>query len=198
MQSRTIVAAMLVFTAAPVAAIAQRIDSNPVTLQPYVGTFVDTDQANARGNIPGVLTGLQLGYALTDRARVTGNLGYSKVGNIGNPNGLSDYYVYDLSYILTTAGAEYDIISGPTSAALGLQVGVAWDRVETAGKVGDPAASAEFRDDGFSPDFTIAPGFTVRHWFTPRAALSLGVQNYMVLEGPIQHSPAFSLGVTFR
>lgn len=198
MKFRLFVAALAVALIGPKMAAAQGVSPNPFNLEPYVGSFVDTDPANAGGNIPGVLLGLRLGYELSDRARLTGNVGYSEVSDVGTPNRSTDYFVYNKDYLLTTAGAEYDVIPGRTSASLGLQLGIAWDKIETAGRVGDPPLNSEFMDDGYSPDFTVVPGVTVRHQLMRRAALTLGLQDYMLFVGPVLHSPALTLGVSFR
>ncbi|MGH7461510.1 MAG: hypothetical protein ACREMA_10850, partial [Longimicrobiales bacterium] len=131
--------------------------------------------------------------------RLVGNLNYSYAGDVSDPGPLTSYYVYDNVWVMTTGGLEFDVVPGNTSAALGVQAGVAWRKVELDETVGTPAGPAE-SSDCFSSYEVVVPGLTLRHRLNGRATLVLGIYDHIfdLLEGPAQHSPALTLGASFR
>jgi hypothetical protein len=105
--------------------------------------------------------------------------------------------IYDNVWVLTTAGAEYDVIPGRTSASLGAEAGFGWRRTDLAASLPD---GQDLSSDSFAAYEVIVPALTLRHRLGNRAAASLALQDYMfdVLEGPTQHSLALTFGLTFR
>ena len=92
------------------------------------------------------------------------------------------------------------MIPGRTSASLGLQLGAAWRKVTVDETIGNPLPGTDQSDDGYTAYEVLAPGLTVRHRLTPRAAIALTLEDYVfdLFEGPVDHSPAVSLGFSFR
>lgn len=172
---------------------------NRFSLEPYGGAVKDAYDISPDGSNTAYLVGLKLGYRTGGRSRLIGNFGYSSSDNVSNPSGLGSYYVYDNTWLFTTAGAEYDVIPGRTSAALGVQAGAAWRRVDLDGQVGVPVGPSE-EDRGFSAQELIVPSITLRHRLTSRATIVAGLHDYIsdVFEGPAQHGVAATLGVSFR
>lgn len=182
----------------PLQLAAQQAPADRFRLEPYAGAFVDAYDISPDGKNTGALLGLRLGYAAGERARLTANVGYASSEHVSNPNRVTDYNVFDNNWVLTTVGAEYDVLPGRTSASLGLEVGAGWRKVSQAGMVGAPAAE-EFGTT-YSAYDVVVPALTVRHALSARTALSLSVRDHMfdVLEGPVDHSPAVTLGVVLR
>ena len=189
----------ILLVAAPAAA--QESQENRFLLEPYAGVFTDSYDISPDGENRGMQLGLRLGYEMGGRLRLLANAGYASSAHVGNPNGLPDYFVYDNTWALTTVGTEYDVIGGPTSIALGLQVGAGWRRLDRTGQVGSPEAYTDaYGGHGFSRMDMVVPGLTLRHRVSARTALMLSVQDQMfdVLEGPVNHSPAVSVGLSVR
>jgi hypothetical protein len=188
----------LAFAAAPVAA--QELPENRLSLEPYAGALIDSYDISPDGENTGVLLGLRLGYDLGGRARLLADAAYAGSGNVSDPSGLESYFVYDNTWVLTTLGAEYDVVPGRTSLALGLRAGAGWRRVDHAGQVGDPGDQQRQDVGGFSPVDLVVPSLTVRHEITARSALRLTLADnvFDVLEGPADHSPSISLGLSLR
>jgi hypothetical protein len=171
---------------------------NRFSLDPYAGALKDAYDIGAPDDT-GVLLGFRVSYGLTQRARLLGNFGYSNTENVANSEGLSSYYVYDNVWVMTTAGAEFDVVPGRTSASLGLQAGAGWRRVDLEGTVGAPAFQPSDTRT-FTPYEVVLPSLTVRHRLTTRAAIMAALQDHIfdALGGPAQHSPALVMGVSFR
>jgi hypothetical protein len=171
---------------------------NRFSLEPYAGAMKDAYDIGAGGDT-GYLLGFRVGYMLGSRARLIGNFGYSNTENVSNPGPLSSYYIYDNVWVMTTGGGEFDVVPGRTSASLGLQAGVGWRRVDLEGSVGAPITPAE-PTDRFTAYEMLLPSLTMRHRLSSRATAMLALQDHMfnVLEGTTQHSPALTLGFSFR
>lgn len=205
MLRRTILALAVVGLLIPADADAQRRrggydrGGNDFTFEPHVGFFRDAHDIGADDDRTTWLAGMRLGYRLTQRARLLGTLAYSQSDDVADAPDSDDYNLYDNTWIITTLGAEYDVIPGRTAVALGLQGGAGWRKTTFDEAVGTPDAP-EPSDDGYSAVDVVVPSITLRHWFARRAAITIGLQNYMfdVFEGPVDHSPAGSLGVTLR
>lgn len=166
----------LLLVSAP--AVAQERQENRFRLEPYAGAFSDSYDISPDGNNTGMQVGLRVGYELGGRSRLLASAGYASSRHVGNPNGLAEYFVYDNTWALTTIGAEYDLIGGRTSAALGLQVGAGWRRLDRTGQVGSPEGYTDwYGGDGFSPVDVVVPGLTIRHRVSARTALMLNVQD---------------------
>lgn len=194
-------------TAATVAAVVgsaattASAQTSGLSIEPYLGAFADAYDISPDGSDAAVAAGLRLAVPVGDRLRGVGNLGWAKSSDVSNPNGLPSYWVYDNEWAMTTAGVELDAISGRTSVALGLQVGAGWRRIDVDGKVGEPTQESEvYGGHGFSAIDVVVPEISVRHRITNRTSIRLGLQDQIFdfLEGPVDHSPGFSLGISLR
>lgn len=205
MLERTILVLAVLALLAPADASAQRRGGhyerggNDFTFEPHVGFFRDAHDIGADDDRTTWLAGMRLGYRLSDRARLLGTLAYAESDDIADAPDSDEYNLYDNTWIITTLGAEYDVIPGRTAVSLGMQGGAGWRKTtfdEAVGSPGPPQAS----DDGYAAVDVVVPSITLRHWFARRAAITLGLQDYMfdVFEGPVEHSPAGSVGVTLR
>jgi hypothetical protein len=173
---------------------------NRFSFEPYAGAMKDAYDTSPDGENTGYLVGFRVGYLLSSRTRLLGNVGYSKSDDVANPEFTpTAYHVYDNTWVFTTAGGEFDVVPGRTSVALGLQGGAAWRRTDFDGTVGSPVLSPD-PDAGFSAQEVLIPGLTFRHRLTNRATVMAGVQDniFNFLEGPARHSLAVTAGVAFR
>lgn len=172
---------------------------NRWSLEPYAGAVRDAYDASPDGNETGYLVGLRLGYLLGARTRLQANVGYSQTDNVSNPQGNTSYFLYDNNWIFTTAGGEFDVVPGRTSASLSLHAGAAWRRVDVDGQIGLPAGTPE-ADRGFSSQEVVIPSVLLRHRLSSRATLSAGLHDHIfdVFEGPARHGVGFTLGMSFR
>jgi hypothetical protein len=172
---------------------------NRFSLEPYAGALKDAYDVSPDGEDTGYLVGFRVGYALSSRGRLLGNLGYSETNNVASTGSTPGQFIYDNTWIFTTAGGEFDVVPGRTSASLGLQGGAAWRRVDVDGFVGtptDPVAS----DGSFAAQEVIIPSLMLRHRLTNRATIIGGLQDniFDFLEGPARHSLAVTAGISFR
>jgi hypothetical protein len=206
MKLQRLLTALLLVAVIPASAEAQRRRGqdrmpdrywNRFSLEPYAGAFKDAYDASDSNT--GYLVGMRLGYEFGWRGRVMLNAGYSEVDDVASPITSPDFFVYDNNWIFTTLGGEFDVIPGNTSASVGVHGGAAWRKVTLDERIGDPIGSPE-DDDGYSAQGILVPGLTVRQRIGPRAALSLAFEDYIfdLSDGPVDHSPALSLGFTFR
>lgn len=206
-RGRTAVALKVVLTMTvawllnPASAEAQRrpmsASGNPWSFAPYAGAFSDPYDVSPDGRHTGWMVGFRVGYAMGDRTRLIGNLGYAESHDVTSGPIAVDRSVFDNQYILTTAGFEYDILPGNTSIALGVETGGAWREVAFAYRFSG-GAPAESAGDGYTFYFAVVPALTVRHAFTPRTAFELGLRDYIFPEDQVQHAPALSIGFRFR
>jgi hypothetical protein len=188
----------LVLVAGPAAA--QERATRVFAVEPYVGLFHDAYDIGANGSM-GALVGVRVGYDLSARARLVGNLGLGSSSDVTSVSpGLADYSIYGNRWLMTTAGVEYDVASGPTALALGLQAGAGWRQMRWEDQVGSPANPREFASNSYAFYDVVVPSLTLRRQITPRASVTLGVSDYVfdVLEWSPDHSPALSLGVSLR
>lgn len=189
----------LFFVAAP--AVAQNASAGRLSLEPYVGAINDSYDISPDGEKTALNLGLRLGYDIGARTRLLADVGYARSSDVSNPAGLENYFVYDNVWALTTVGAEYDVVPGATSVALGLRVGAGWRRNDLSGEVGQPAPEQDwYSGGGFTAIPVAVPSLTLRRQILPRAALSLTAQDHILdlLDGPSDHSPALTVGVTLR
>ena len=171
---------------------------NRFSLDPYAGALKDAYDIGAPNDV-GMLVGFRVSYGTSSRTRLLGNFGYSNTENVANSQGLANYYIYDNVWVMTTAGGEFDVVPGRTSASLGLQAGAGWRRVDLEGQVGAPAFAPD-DNRNFTPYDVVLPSLTVRHRVSARAAVMASLQDHIfdVLEGRAHHSPALTFGVSFR
>jgi hypothetical protein len=172
---------------------------NRFSFEPYAGVMKDAYDASPDDENAGYLLGFRVGYLLSSRSRLLGNIAYSQVDDVANPNGLTSYNVYDNTWVFTTAGAEFDVVPGNTAVSLGLQGGVAWRKVDYDGSVGPIPPPVE-DDDNFSAYEVVIPSVSIRQRLAPRTTLSIGLHDkiFDVFEGPAQHSLALTAGISFR
>jgi hypothetical protein len=168
-------------------------------MEPYAGVVKDVYDVSPDGDNTSALAGLKVGYLLGARTRVLANFAYSESDNVSNPGPLDNFYIYDNRWIFTTAGGEFDVVPGSTSATLGLQAGAAWRRVDLDDQVGSPLAPSE-EDSGFSAHGVIIPSVSLRQRLSNRLTVAAGLQDniFDVFDGPAQHGVAATLGITFR
>jgi hypothetical protein len=172
---------------------------NRFSFEPYAGAVRDAYDASPDDENTALLLGFRVGYLLTNRIRLLGNVGYSESDNIIDPQGTTSYYLYDNTWVFTTAGGEFDVVPGRTSVSLGLQGGAAFRRIDLDGTVGTPVLPAE-PDEGFSAQEVLIPSLMGRYRITNRATIMAGLQDniFNFLEGPAKHSLAFTAGLSFR
>lgn len=170
---------------------------NRFSLEPYAGALKDAYDVSSDDQNTGLLLGFRVGYLLNSRLRLLGNVGYSESDNVIPPSPTGSYYIYDNTWVFTTGGGEFDVVPGRTSASIGVQGGVAWRRVDLDGAVGTPLGPSQ-EDEGFSSQGIVIPALTARHRITSRASFFAGVQDFIFLEGPAQHSLAATAGLSFR
>ncbi|HEY0670742.1 MAG TPA: hypothetical protein VGD27_00680 [Longimicrobiales bacterium] len=172
---------------------------NRFFFEPYAGALKDAYDSSPDEEDTGLLIGFRTGYLLSSRARLVGNIAYSKVDDVADPQGLGSFYIYDNTWIFTTAGGEFDVVPGRTSVSLGLQGGAAWRRVDLDGTVGTPLAPPE-NDDSFSAHEVLIPSLLLRHRLTGRATIVAGAHDniFDFLDGPAKHSLALTAGIAFR
>ena len=171
---------------------------NRFSLEPYAGAMRDAYDASPDDENTGYLIGFRVGYMLSSRTRLLGNVGYSKSDDVANSAGVPAYTIYDNEWVFTTGGAEFDVVPGRTSAALGLQGGVAWRRLDFDGFFGAPGT--EPAPEGFTAYEVIIPSLVARHRLSSRATFSVGLHDniFDFLEGPARHSLALTAGIAFR
>jgi hypothetical protein len=172
---------------------------NRFFLEPYAGAMKDAYDVSPDGEDTGYLVGFRAGYMLSSRARVLGNIGYSETNNVASTGSTPGQFIYDNTWIFTTAGGEFDVVPGRTSASLGLQGGAAWRRVDVDGFVGTPTAPLT-SDGSFEAQEVIIPSLMLRYRLTSRATIVGGLQDniFDFLEGPARHSLAATAGISFR
>lgn len=170
---------------------------NRWSLEPYAGAY--RDAYDLTGSQTGYLVGGRIGYTLGSRWRMFGNIGYNQTEDVAfSP--VPDPVVYDNVWVLTTAGAEFDVVPGRTAASIGVHGGAGWRRVDLDDDGAVPLPGQSLASNGFSAYEVIAPGVTLRHRLGARAALTLRFEDYMfdVFDGATDHSLALTLGVSFR
>lgn len=169
---------------------------NPWTFSPYAGLFKDGYDVSADGDNTGWTAGFRIGYALGDRSRLTANVAYAESDDVVFNPTTGPYYDYDNQYIVTTGGAEYDIIPGNTAVALGVEAGGLWRKVVAEDYVGDlPGESLE---SGYTFYFAVAPAVSMRHGFSPRTAFEVSVRDFILPEDEVEHFPMLTVGFRFR
>jgi hypothetical protein len=171
---------------------------NPWSFSPYGGVIRDAYDISPDGKDTGWLVGFRLGYDLTGRARLTGNVGYSESDDVTSGPLTSARVILDNEYIITAGGLEYDILPGNTSVTLGTEAGGLWRKVAFDRQLGGGTVNPNPGDDGYAFYFVIVPGLTIRHGFTPRTALEVGVRDFMHPDEEMEHLPALTLGFRFR
>lgn len=191
--------ALAIALLAPADADAQRRSGgyryNSFSFEPYAGAFMDAYDLEPDDSNLGWIVGFRAGYQDSRRLNLHLNLGYASTGDVATRPLPADP-IYDNQWIMLTAGADFALVPGNTSVALGADAGVAWRRT----KADEPPVDAGFDDQGWAAYEVVVPGFIVRHQFTHRAGIFASVQDYIfdVFEGTAQHSPAFTVGLTIR
>ncbi|HEX6135679.1 MAG TPA: hypothetical protein VFZ24_17025 [Longimicrobiales bacterium] len=172
----------------------RRHRNNPFSFSPYVGAFMDAYDLEADDSNVGWLLGFRAGYRKGQRLDLHLNLGYAHVDDVAT-RPLPTDPIHDNRWVLLTGGADFALIPGSTSVAVGADIGVGWR--QTKPRDPPPGAAGSF---GWAAYETAVPSLTLRHQFTPRAGIFLSAQDYIfdLLEGPVQHSPALTFGLTLR
>lgn len=179
----------------------QKRSAGVLSFEPYVGWFADAYDVGADGKT-GPIGGVRIGYDVGRRGRLVGTLGLGSSSDVASvPSGAQDYWVYGNRWLMTTAGAEYDVIAdGPTAVALGLQAGAGWRKVLAEDQVGTPANPGEFATGGYSFYDVVVPSLSVRQRLSRRTSITFALTDYVfdVLEAELDHSPGLSVGVSLR
>ena len=186
---------LILALALPGAAEAQRRGSyNPFSFTPYVGAYRDAYDLQADDSNLGWMIGFRAGYHESRRLTLHANLGYAETNDVGTRAPLSDA-IYDNQWVLLTGGADFALVPGNTSIAVGADAGVAWRNNDGSGSDIDPAPAS-----GWAAYEIVVPSLIVRHGLSTGTSLSLSLQDYIfdVFEGTVEHSPALTLGLTFR
>jgi hypothetical protein len=172
---------------------------NRFFLEPYAGAMQDAYDHSPDDENTAYMLGFRIGYHLSSRVRLMGNLGYSQSDDVANPNGLAAYHVYDNTWVFTTAGGEFDVVPGQTSASLGLTGGAAWRRIDLDGSVGSPL-TAPTAEENFTAQEVLIPSLSLRHRMTSRTTIMAGLYDNILnfFEGPAKHSLAVTAGIAFR
>ena len=196
-----ITAALMLVALAPESGAAQRhrthcCRANPWSFAPYGGLLKDAYDVSEDGKDTGWQVGFRLGYDVGSRTRLLGTVGYAESDDVGSGS-FTDRHVYDNQYIITTGGIEYDILPGGTAVALGLEAGGTWREVSFDHMIGSPALG-DLEESGYTFNFTIVPGLSVRHAFTGRTALEVGLRDYIYPEEEVEHSLSLTAGFRFR
>ncbi len=169
-----------------------------LTLEPYAGLYIDNTGSTGAGlDESGWLGGVRLGMALTDRVRLLGDLGYSRVDEVGRIGAGENSAVIGSDTWLATGGLELDVVPGETAGSLGLQYGAAWRSESLREVMGSP--SPDGIETGWTRSPVIVPSFSIRHRIAPRADLRLGVQDYIFFDNdPMSHNFALTAGISLR
>lgn len=194
-------ALMLPLAAIPSDAEAQRrpvrcCASNPWSFAPYGGLFKDAYDISPDDENTGWMAGFRIGYDIGARTRLLADIAYGESDDVTSGPIVVGRNVYDNQYIFTTGGAEYDILPGNTSVSLGVLAGGAWRKV-VLDEEADDTVAPEF-GDGYAFYFAVVPALTVRHGFTSRTALEVGLRDYIFPDDRVNHMPAITVGFRFR
>lgn len=183
----------------PAAAEAQRRNDccsrNPFSFTPYVGVMKDAYDLEADGSDTGLMLGFRAGYHETQRLGFHLNVAYGETNDVASRAPL-DNAVHDNQWVFLTAGMNFVLVPGNTSVGIGGEAGVAWRNT----KLASPGTTVPRDLEGWGAYDVVAPSLTVRHHFSPRTSLALTAHDYIfdVFEGDVQHSPALTLGLSFR
>lgn len=187
--------ALLLAVMLPDAADAQHRSSryNEFGFAPYVGVYKDAYDAAADGSDLGWMLGFRAEYHESSRLTLHANFAYAESNDVGDRPLSANFVIADNHWVMLTGGASFALVPGPTSVAVGADAGIAW-RQRTVDAPGTT------HDDGWRGHEVIVPTLTVRHQFTPRTSINASMQDYIlnVLEGGVRHSPALTLGLSFR
>jgi hypothetical protein len=173
---------------------------NPFSFAPYVGAFHDALDISRDNDNTGFLIGFRTGYDLGRRSRLVADIGYGESHDVADNGGSLSFNRYNNDWIMTTGGAEYDIIPGPTSVTFAAQAGAAWRQISLDERVGQPTVEGDIPDEssGYTASFIIVPRVTVRHAFTSHTALDVCVLDHIFTDDQVRHSPALTVGFMFR
>lgn len=186
---------ILMLAVMPAAAEAQRRSGhNAFGFAPYVGVYQDAYDAAADGSDRGWIVGFKAEYQESSRLTLHANLGYANSDDVATRPLDANFLIVDNHWVIMTGGASFALVPGNTSVAVGADAGVAWRQTKAR------TATGTGSDDGWAAYEVVAPSLTMRHRFTPRAGVFVTLQDYIsdVLEGNARHSPALTVGLTFR
>lgn len=171
-------------------------DHNEFSMEPYSGIFLDgMVQDNTREMGP--LLGVRMGFEPMHRLRVLVDLGFSEVNGVGTTSVDGSTFTYGNDWIFTMLGGEFDVVPGNTAGTFTLSAGVAWRKSEAERRVVGTGDTPDL--GGFASLTVVAPGVALAHMLSPRAAVRLSIQDFVVdVDENPEHSPALTLGVVFR
>lgn len=168
---------------------------NDFSMEPFAGAFFDDVDDGSRETGP--LLGVRLAYEPLERVRLVADIAYSEISGAGVTSSGTSIFTYGSDWIFLLGGFEFDVVPGATAGSISLAAGAGWRQNEIERRV--TGTDAEPALAGFQSFGVIAPGVSLRQTLSPRAAVRLGLQDYIVDfgENP-RHSPALTLGVIFR
>lgn len=169
---------------------------NPFSFTPYAGAYKDAYDLEADGSDLGWLIGFKAGYHESERTTFHLNLGYAQANDVGSRAGFNQT-VFDNQWVILTAGGDFKLVPGTTSIAVGVDAGVAWRKTS----VDEPdVVLGGSAGEGWGTYELVAPSLILRHHFSSNTSLSFTLQDYIMdlLEGPAEHSPALTVGLSFR
>jgi hypothetical protein len=169
---------------------------NPFSFAPYAGVLKDAYDISQDDDNLGYILGFRVGYELSRRSRLVGDVAYAASDNVSSLGGTGTFNVYDNNWIMTTGGAEYDIIPGGTSVTLAAEAGAGWRKISLDDSVDTPTSPDE--SSGYEPLLLLLPRLSVRHAFSARTALEVSVADYIFPDDDVLHSPALTVGFSFR
>ncbi len=169
---------------------------NEFGMELYSGVFLD-------GMVPdnerqmGPLFGVRVTFEPMHRRRFGLDIGYSEVNGVGAVTSGASTFTYGNDWIFTLGGVEFDVVPGNTVGTISLNGGVAWRQNDVERRVIGTDEDPDL--GGFTSMTTIAPGIALVQMLSPRAAVRLALQDFIVdVDEDAVHSPAFTLGVVFR
>ena len=172
---------------------------NRFSLDPYAGAMNDAYDVSPDEENTAYMIGFRIGYHISYRTRVLANIAYSESDDVANSFGAPAYFVYDNTWIFTTAGMEFDVVPGQTSASFGLQGGAAWRQVNVDGSVGVPIGTPE-GEETFVAHEVLIPALMLRHRLSNRTTVMAGLHDniFDFFDGATKHSVALTAGISFR
>ncbi|HEY0810228.1 MAG TPA: hypothetical protein VGD49_08710 [Longimicrobiales bacterium] len=173
---------------------------NRFSFEPYAGAIKDAYDTSADDENTALLLGFRVGYLLSNRIRLLGNVGYSESDNVIEPQGpTTSYYMYDNTWVFTTVGGEFDVVPGKGRISLGLQGGAAFRQLDLDGTVGTPITPAQ-DGDGWEAQEILIPSLMGRYRVTQWATVMAGLQDHIFdfLNGSTHHSVAITAGIALR
>lgn len=171
------------------------VNSRRPFIEPLVGVFRDASDMGRDGSMLGVITGVRIGSTAWKQFRLLGVAGFAHTRDVG-AHLTPGYYELANDWLLLSAGIERDLVAGPTSVSVGIELGGAWRRITEGDQVGQPNPYLAWGSGGWSVRPTAIPSVSVRRQVGRRIALNIGARGYYVPSPLDSHS--LTLGMIYR